>query len=692
MMKKDFLVELGTEELPPKALKKLGQAFLDGVIQGIEKANLESGEAQFFAAPRRLAVLIRDLDTKQEDRVVEKRGPALKAAFKEDGCPTPAAMGFAKSCGTEVDKLETMETDKGAWLVFKQQESGKTTAEIIPEVVVQSLNRLPVPKRMRWGDYTHEFVRPVHWLVMMHGNEVLPCEMFGHKSCNSTIGHRFHHPDAITIPNPADYKNLLETQGKVLVDFTQRRDTIRAQVEEAAKDLKGNAVIDEDLLDEVTGLVEWPQAVVGKFDNEFLDVPSEALISAMKGHQKYFHLVDEQNSLLPYFITVANIDSSNTESVRQGNERVIRPRLSDAEFFWLQDKNQPLHKQLLKLDKIVFQNKLGSLGDKTRRVQKLSTDIAKRLGANQQHADRAAELAKCDLLSGMVGEFPELQGIMGQYYALNDKEDPAVASALNEQYMPRFSGDELPTSDIGQIVAIADKLDTTVGIFGIGQAPTGDKDPFALRRAVIGIFRIIVEKELDLDIKALIKDSITSYGNKLTDKETQEKVYQFVLDRSKGYFSERGYDFDVFESVATTLPSNPADMAKRIKAIAQFKTIPEAESLASANKRIGNILKKVEAKDIAGTINADLLKEEAEKALYQELNTAVDDTKQWVETRQYEKTLKRLATLKTSVDTFFDSVMVMSEDAKEKANRLALLQQLSNQFLNIADIGRLQVK
>ncbi|MDH5216256.1 MAG: glycine--tRNA ligase subunit beta [Gammaproteobacteria bacterium] len=692
MNKKNFLVELGTEELPPKALKKLATAFMTGLTQGLEQANLQFSNAQYYAAPRRLAVYIEALDLKQADREVEKRGPALSAAFKEDGCPTPAAMGFARSCGTEVDQLETLKTDKGAWLVFNQREIGKTTAEIIPDLVVQSLNRLPVPKRMRWASFEHEFVRPVHWLLMLHGDEILPCTMFGHKAGQTTMGHRFHHPDAITISRPADYRNLLETQGKVLVDYSQRKDTIRALVEEAAKDIGGVAIISEDLLDEVTGLVEWPSAVVGKFDESFLDVPSEAVISAMKNHQKYFHVVNSKEQLMPYFITVSNIESTNVESVRQGNERVIRPRLSDAEFFWQQDKKTSLKHYLGQLDKVVFQNKLGSLGDKTRRVQKLAEELAKVLQTNVGDASTAAELAKCDLMSGMVGEFPELQGIMGQYYALHDRHNPEVALAINEQYMPRFSGDELPSSTIGQILAIADKLDTTVGIFGIGQAPTGDKDPFALRRAILGVLRIIVEKQLPLNVKEIIQTTINNYDKGGLDKDTAGLVYQFMLDRSKGYFSERGIEFDVFDAVAAIRPDSLADMSNRIDAITAFKKVPEAESLAAANKRINNILKKASAEDIAASVDETTFTESAEKALFAELNQAINDTAESVRKKDYAGTLSRLAKLRGSVDTFFDTVMVMSENKRERANRLALLHQLSQQFLNIADVGRLQIK
>lgn len=692
MTQKDFLVELGTEELPPKALAKLAKAFYTGVVEGLAKANLGHGEAKWYAAPRRLAVLVTQLDEGQQDQLIEKRGPAIQAAYKEDGCPTPAAEGFARSCGTTVDKLEKLKTDKGEWLAYKVEQKGEKTSSLLPDIITQSLNKLPVPKRMRWGNSTHDFVRPVHWLVALMDSQIVDMELFGHKASNTTFGHRFHAPEAITIPHPADYENLLESQGKVLVDFDKRRNTIRAQVEEAAINNKGKAVIDDDLLTEVTGLVEWPVAVVGKFEERYLDVPGEALISAMKGHQKYFHMVNGKGALMPNFITVSNIESKNVESVRDGNERVIRPRLSDAEFFWQQDNKHKLESYRSQLDKVVFQNKLGSVGEKITRVENLSKSLADILGFDTTKAARAAKLSKCDLMSEMVGEFPELQGTMGKYYAQRQGEDAEVATAISEQYLPRFSGDVLPETNSGAVVSIADKLDTTIGIFGIGQAPTGDKDPFALRRSVIGLLRIIIEKNLQVNIRELIKTSIDAYGSTQLEKTTGDDVYQFILDRLKGYYADQGVSYDVYEAVALTRPEYLSDMQKRISAIENFKQREEAASLAGANKRINNILKKAKPSDIGKEVKTELLKEPAEKALNEALEAAIKESANAIETKDYDSTLSILARLKDPVDAFFDNVMVNSEDADEKANRLSLLSRLSQQFLSIADIGQLQIK
>lgn len=687
--RKDFLVELGTEELPPKALRKLGEAFAQGIKTGLEKAELEFGQVSVFCTPRRLACVVKKLQTHQADKATERRGPALQAAFKEDGCPTPAAEGFARSCGVEVSALDTLTDGKNSWLVYRSVQLGQAVTSLLPEIVSQSLNSLPIPKRMRWGSNTHEFVRPAHWLVMLYGNDVVACELMGHKAGRESFGHRFHKPSPLEIPNAEAYETLLETEGHVVASFERRKTAIRAQVEEAGISVEGIAQIDDSLLDEVTGLVEWPVAVIGRFDEKFLQVPSEALISAMKGHQKYFHVTDSQNRLLPYFITVSNIESKNIESVRQGNERVIRPRLTDADFFWKQDLKTPLIHFQSYLKDVVFQNQLGSLLDKSKRVASLAGSIADELKGESAHAKRAGLLSKCDLMSKMVGEFPELQGIMGQYYAQHQKEDSQVALALFEQYLPRFAGDHLPSSSCGQAVAIADKLDTLIGIFGIGQKPTGDKDPFALRRASLGILRIIIEKELPLNLMSLIQHAEAAYTDIKLDAHTRNDVFEFMLDRLKAYYQEQGISLDVYDAVHSTRPARPVDFDRRVKAVAKFKSMPASESLAAANKRIGNILKKTEQIKF-GNIDPNLLSEKHELVLFEQIGKLESRVASFTAEGKYHEALSELAGLKDSVDAFFDNVMVMAEDKAIQNNRLNLLHKLNQQFLAIADISKLQ--
>ena len=684
-MKADFLVELGTEELPPKALSKLSQAFANRIIESLKKAELSFADVETFATPRRLAVKVNQLDTQQKDKSSERKGPAVQAAFKEDGCPTPAAEGFAKSCGVNVNELDTLETDKGAWLVFKSTVKGKQTRALMPEIVEDALAKLPIPKRMRWGSREAQFVRPAHWLIMLLGSDIIDCEILELKAGRISKGHRFHNPEPIEIPNPADYEALLEVRGHVLANFEKRKTAIKAQVEQAALKVNGTAIIDPNLLDEVTGLVEWPVAVLGDFDEKFLEIPSEALISAMKGHQKYFHVVRD-NKLLANFITVSNIASKNLDTVKKGNERVIRPRLSDADFFWNTDRKTPLVAELKKLETVVFQKQLGTVLDKTKRLMSLSDQIATELGANVSHARRAAELSKCDLMTEMVGEFPELQGIMGRYYALHDKEPKEVAEAILEHYMPRFAGDETPPSVTGQIVSIADKLDTLVGIFSIGQIPTGDKDPFALRRATLGILRIMIEKSLALDLKQLISLAAHNYGN--IKHEVQELVFGFMMDRLKGYYLEQNIRPQVFEAVLGADPTSPLDFDARIKAVANFEKSSEAESLAAANKRIHNILKK-NTETLASDVDVSLFETEQEKNLHQRLQVLKNDIHKFAENHQYNDALNLLAQLKQPVDDFFDHVMVMAEDKQIRNNRLVLLSTLYQQFTKVADISKL---
>jgi len=572
MNTRDLLIEIGTEELPPKALKKLSEAFGRGIENGLKAADLAHGKVSLFASPRRLAVLVSDLIERQADKKIERRGPALLAAFDDEGCPSKAAEGFARSCGVaSVADLERMETDKGAWLVYRAEQPGQSTAALVPDLVTASLDKLPIPKRMRWADLDAQFVRPVQWLVLLFGDEVIDAEILCTKSGRETRGHRFHHPEALYIAEPAGYAPLLETEGRVIADFATRREAVRAQVLEAGKQLGGNAVIDDALLDEVTAMVEWPVAIAGNFEERYLEVPAEALILTMKTNQKYFHVIDADGKLMPHFITVANIDSIHPDVVRDGNERVIRPRLADAEFFWTQDRKQKLDSRIEKLKTILFQKKLGTLHDKTQRVAQLAGSIATSLSSNKEWAERAAWLAKCDLMTEMVNEFPDLQGIMGRYYALHDGEAEAVALAQDEQYMPRFAGDELPATATGQAVAIADKLDTLVGMFGIGQPPTGSKDPFALRRSALGLLRIIIECQLPLDLPEMVQQATTALGTKITTKDVVNQVVDFMMDRLRAYYKDIGVIPEVFESVLAQRPTQPFDFDRRVRAVNHFQ-------------------------------------------------------------------------------------------------------------------------
>lgn len=686
----DFLLELGTEELPPKALAKLSKALHQGVEQGLKKAELSFDEIRPYASPRRLALVITKLQTRQEDRVVERRGPAVTAAFDEDGNATKALQGFARSCGVDVDDLDTMKTDKGAWLVFKQQQEGAEAASLLPGIIQQALNDLPIPKRMRWGDLPGEFVRPVHWLVMLLGDDVVPMELLGVKADRFSLGHRFHHPQPIRIGSPMTYAPQLETEGHVLVDFEARKEAIEGQVKELAYKLKGEAIINPDLLEEVTGLVEWPVALAGNFDQRFLELPPEALISSMEGHQKYFAVEGKDGKLLPHFITVSNIASQDPAQVIAGNERVILPRLSDAAFFWDTDRKKPLSDNQEQLKTIVFQNKLGTVYDKSARVATLAAGIADQIGGQPELAERAARLAKCDLVTEMVGEFPDLQGIMGRYYARLDGEDTEVAEALDEQYLPRFAGDNLPATRSGQAVSLAEKLDTLIGLFGIGQPPSGVKDPFALRRAALGVLRIIIENSLDLDLAELLQQAEKTFDGKLTEKAATGQVMQYFYDRLRGYLLEQGFKADEFEAVLAVKPTRPLDFVQRLKAVAAFRQLEQADSLAAGNKRIGNILRKNEAETAEPEVDDSLLQEPAEKALAQKVSEARKALAPLSANADYTGVLNYLAGMRETVDSFFDDVMVMADDKAVRQNRLALLNQTRALFLGVADISCLQ--
>lgn len=694
MSKQDFLVELGTEELPPKALKKLSDAFTNGIINDLKDAQLSFDSFESFAAPRRLALLVKGLETSQPDQNLERRGPAVKAAFDADGNATKAAEGFARSNGVTVGQLEHLETPKGAWLVFRAVQQGSRTVELLPEIVSKSLAGLPVPKRMRWGASRAEFVRPVHWLVMLMGSEVVNCEILGLKSGNKTRGHRFHANHELTINAPADYQKLLLEEGKVVAGFAARRETIKSRVNEVATANGGAAVIDEDLLDEVTALNEWPVSLSGQFDHEFLEVPAEALVSSMKEHQKYFHMVDAEGKLMPYFVTVSNIESIDPTLVVEGNEKVIRPRLADAKFFFDTDKKTTLEARRENLKPIVFQQQLGSVFNKTDRIACLAAFIAGQEGGQADMARRAGELCKSDLNSEMVLEFPELQGIMGQYYGAFDGEAEEVCVALNEQYMPRFAGDKLPSNLTGCAVAIADKIDTITGIFGIKQPPSGSKDPFALRRATLGVLRIIVEKKLDLDLRDLINQSIEGYKAQGVELPAGEglvnTVLEFMLERFRAWYQDENIPAEVFLSVMALKPSRPYDFNQRVKAVHAFSQLTEAEALSAANKRVSNILAKAGDVVIPDAVESSLLTEAAEQTLAQALADKREEVQPVLAQREYSKAMEILAPLKNVVDNFFDDVLVNAEDEAVRMNRYALLRQLRSLFLHVADISLLQ--
>lgn len=684
----DFLVEIGTEELPPKALKRLSEAFGAGIEAGLKEADLSYADVNLYASPRRLAVRIQGLQASQKDKTVERKGPAKKAAFDAEGNPTKAVEGFARGCGVSVADLSEVETPKGIWMVYFLDQKGEQATALLPDIVAQSLAKLPIPKRMRWGASEVEFVRPVHWVLMLANEQVIPATILGHETSNTTRGHRFHAPQNIQIAKPADYINTLCTQGYVQADFEIRSDMIRAEVEAAAKDAGGVAQIDEELLEEVTALNEWPQAIVGDFDELFLSVPAEALISAMKGHQKYFHMLDTDNKLMAKFITISNIESSNPNSVKDGNERVIRPRLADAKFFWDQDRKQGLDDFLPRLKTVVFQQKLGTLFDKVERLETLCVKIGRGLGVESALCERAARLSKCDLMTEMVGEFPDLQGIMGRYYATEMNEDALVAEALAAQYQPRFAGDELPSQGVAQALAIADKLDTITGIYGIGQVPSGDKDPFALRRAALGLLRIMIEENLDLDLHQLIAESLKLHPAVESSDTLIDEIYDFIISRLRAYYADQGISAEQFEAVRVCRPAHPVDFSQRIAAVAHFALMEEAESLSAANKRISNLLKKVEG-SIAETVDTDLFDNDSELALWQALENLRETVSSQIAKHDYQAAMASLAKIRPQVDNFFDNVMVMADDEGVRNNRLSLLQQIYQLFLQVADISRL---
>lgn len=687
----DLIFEIGTEELPPKALKTLAEALKLEFLAGLGKAELAHGAVELFATPRRLALLIRECSLRQPDRQTERRGPTVQSAFDKNGSPSKAAEGFARSCGVNLSELMIVQTDKGGCIAFVLQERGKNASELLPGIAETALIRLPIPKRMRWGSSDIEFVRPVQWLLFLHGSEIVSCTLLGAIAGNITHGHRFHHPEPIVIQSPCDYARLLLQSGHVIPSFDSRKETIKKLVERSAETLGGFADLDEDLLDEVTALNEWPVPILGSFESRFLDVPNEALVLTMKQNQKYFPLFDGERKLMNHFITIANIDSPRPELIKEGNERVVRPRLTDAMFFWHQDGKSRLEDRLESLKHLVFQKHLGSMYDKSVRVSSLASFIAAHIDADPQLAGRAGLLSRCDLMTEMVYEFPEMQGIMGRYQAGRDGESHLLAHAMDEFYMPRFSGDQLPTSGIGIAISIADRVDTLIGIFGIGLKPSGDKDPFALRRAALGVLRIILEHKLDIDLLILLQQADAGFNAAFNSDGLISLVYDFMVERLRGIYLEKGFSPDLFESVSALRLSSPSDFDARLRAVASFQNLDEAGSLAAANKRIRNILRKA---GISHSLSIDisLFQEPAESALYQQLASLKTLIAPLLMKREYESVLKELSALRSAIDLFFDKVMVMADQLDIRMNRLALLQDVSTQFLKVADISCLQAQ
>ncbi|WP_058534786.1 glycine--tRNA ligase subunit beta [Legionella saoudiensis] len=689
-MVNDFIFELGCEELPSGSVWPLADEFANQLLAALDKAQLSYGQVKRFATPRRIALIIQDLQAEQKSQLVTRRGPAVAAAYK-DGKPAPALLGFAKSCGVELEQLSRIATDKGDWIIYESHSDGKKTTQLLPELVSQALAALPIAKPMRWGDGDEEFARPVHWAVMLYGDEVIEHQLLGIKTGRHSRGHRFHHPQPIEITSAQSYEAQMR-EGLVLADFSLRKQVIKEQIEKLAATRQATAVMPDDLLDEVTSIVEWPQALMANFEEKFLEVPAESLIASMQSHQKCFALKDQQGKLLPHFITVSNIVSTNPQQVILGNEKVMRARLSDAEFFFRQDKKQPLSTHIAATEHVVFQAKLGSLQDKALRVKLMMSYLSPVLDLSLNQAGRAAELSKCDLLTGMVGEFPELQGLMGYYYALHDGESPAVAQALNEQYMPRFAADALPESTLGLALSLADRIDTLVGIFAIGQKPSGAKDPFKLRRHALAVVRLLIATSAPLSLDMLIEQAVVHYGKTLTiDPNLILELKPFILERLQSYYQAQGLSVDLVHAVRARQDDWLYDLDKRLCALQTFITLPEAASLSAACKRVNNLLNHAGEQALVATINESLLEEGAEKALFNHINQVKQAVDPLYASANYGDLLKLLASLKEPVDAFFDKVMVMVDNEAIKANRLALLASLQKLLQGVADISLLQL-
>ncbi|WKV48973.1 glycine--tRNA ligase subunit beta [Dickeya fangzhongdai] len=694
MTDKTFLVEIGTEELPPKALRNLAESFAANFTAELDAAGLGYQSVGWFAAPRRLALKVAGLSASQPDREVEKRGPAIAQAFDAEGKPTKAAEGWARGCGITVDQAERLTTDKGEWLLFRAQVKGEAAQTLLPGMVSTALAKLPIPKLMHWGDKETQFVRPVHTVTLLLGDELVPGTVLGIDSARTIRGHRFMGEPEFTIDNADQYPQILLERGKVLADYEARKAKIKADAEEAARKIGGNADLSDSLLEEVTSLVEWPVVLTAKFEEKFLAVPAEALVYTMKGDQKYFPVYDNSGKLLPNFIFVANIESKDPQQIIAGNEKVVRPRLADAEFFFNTDRKKRLEDHLPRLETVLFQQQLGTLRDKTDRIAALAGWVAGQIGADVNHAERAGLLSKCDLMTNMVFEFTDTQGVMGMHYARHDGEAEDVAVALNEQYQPRFAGDELPSSPVACALAIADKMDTLAGIFGIGQHPKGDKDPFALRRAALGALRIIVEKRLPLDLQTLTEEAVRLYGDKLSainagNANVVDDVIEFMLGRFRAWYQEEGHSVDTIQAVLARRPTRPADFDARVKAVSHFRTLEQAEALAAANKRVSNILAK-STETLNDSVQAALLKENEEIQLATYVTALTSKLAPWFAEGRYQEALGELAQLREPVDNFFDKVMVNAEDQQVRINRLTLLNELRNLFLKVADISVLQ--
>ena len=689
----DFLVEIGTEELPPKALRSLMTAFGQGLEAAVDEARLEHAAVHAYASPRRLTVLIENLARHQGDRTISKKGPPVSIAFDADGNVTPAASAFAKKCGVAVADLGRTSSAKGEWLSCDIVEHGKSSAELMPPLIEKALAALPIPRRMRWGAGDAEFVRPVHWIVLLHGSDILDASIMGIAAGNQSRGHRFHCDEPVKIKTPGDYLASLENSGHVIADFERRRELILAGVNAEAERVGGEVVDAESLLDEVAALVEWPVPVTGAFDEKYLELPREVVISTLTSHQRYFAVADKNGNLLPHFITVANLESKDPDQVRDGNERVIRPRLADAAFFWDSDRRMGLAARQEALREVVYQRGLGSLGDKAERTARLAASIAAALDVGADVVQRAAALCKCDLLTGMVGEFPELQGTMGRYYAAAEGEPQAVADAIGDHYQPRFAGDSLPASVDGQILAVADKLDSLAGIFSIGKKPSGNRDPFGLRRSALGIVRVLIECDLDVDLKALIGEAVAAQPEgKIEKAELCEALYTYITERLRRYFLDRDTALatETFDAVLARSPSSLVDFGRRLDAVQAFIKLDAAASLAAANKRIANILRQADGDGIA-TVKEKLLADEAESALWASLGETTTIVRPLLDAGDYTKALTELARLRAPVDRFFDDVMVMADDEALRNNRLALLGELRGLFLDVADISRLAI-
>jgi glycyl-tRNA synthetase beta chain len=692
-MAKEFLIELGTEELPPKQLRTLAEAFAANFAAELKTAELAHEGIKWFATPRRLALKVTNLAQGQADKVVEKRGPAIAVAFDADGNPTKAAQGWALGNGITVEQADRLTTEQSEWLLFKQEVKGQDAKAIVVELAAKALANLPIAKPMRWGDKETQFIRPVKTLTILMGDELIEGEILGVASARTIRGHRFMGEKEFTIDSAEQYPAILEQRGKVIADYDARKAIIIADAQKAALQVGGVADLDDDLVEEVTSLVEWPVVLTAKFEEKFLKVPSEALVYTMKGDQKYFPVYSHQMSdankqLLPNFIFVSNIESKEPRHVIEGNEKVVRPRLADAEFFFNTDLKSKLVDRLPRLETAIFQQQLGTIKDKTDRITELAGYIAEQIGADVEKSKRAGLLAKCDLMTSMVFEFTDTQGVMGMHYARHDGEAEEVAVALNEQYMPRFAGDALPTNGVSAAVAIADKLDTIVGIFGIGQAPKGS-DPFALRRASLGVLRIIVEYGYNLDLVDLVAKAKSLFGDRLTNDNVEHDVIEFMLGRFRAWYQDEGFSVDIIQAVLARRPTKPADFDKRVKAVSHFRELEAAEALAAANKRVGNILAKFDG-ELAAEINLTLLQEAAEKALAEEVEVMTEALEPAFATGDYQQALSKLAALREPVDAFFDNVMVMADDEALKQNRLTLLNNLRNLFLQIADISLLQ--